>query len=482
MTPLELRLSILKLAFQGKLVEQRTEEGSGEEQYQEILNEKKHLLKAGIIKKSKILPEVPEVDIPYSIPNKWQWGFLGNVVKEIIVPQRDKPTSFDGTIPWCRIEDIEGKYLNRTQSGKYVSRKTVDSMNLRVYPIGTVISANSASIGAAAITTVECCTNQTFIGLVCATGLYNEYLYYFLKANVSTLKKLGTGTTILYISQKKYERILIPIPPYSEQKRIVERIEELMPLVDQYEAAWNRLEDLNKRFPTELQKSILHYAVQGKLVEQRPEEGTGEELFKKIQKEKQALIKSKVIKKEKKLPEITENEIPYIIPNTWKWTRVGQVIKEVVVPQRDKPTFSPVGIPWCRIEDRDGYYLNGSKSNQLVSKATIDKMNLKVLPVGSVLSACTGGSIGTILINTVECCTNQTFNALICCSGLYNKYLFWFLKSKLDDLKSVGTGTTIAYVSQKKTKEMMIPLPPAAEQNRIVAKIEELLLLCEALR
>ena len=126
--------------------------------------------------------------------------------------------------------------------------------------------------------------------------------------------------------------------------------------------------------------------------------------------------------------------------------------------------------------------LNGTKSNQLVSEETIRQMNLKVFPIGTVLSACTGGSIGTIVINTVECCTNQTFNGLVCTSGLLNWYLFWFLTTKFAELRRVGTGTTIAYVSQNKSKMMLFPLPPLAEQKRIVAKLEELLPLCERLK
>ena len=105
-------------------------------------------------------------------------------------------------------------------------------MNLKVNPVGTVISANSASIGAAAILTKACVTNQTFIGLVCSDGLYNEFLYYYLKANVTTLKKMGTGTTILYISQDKYWNLPIPLPPLAEQKRIVQKLEEILPLCE----------------------------------------------------------------------------------------------------------------------------------------------------------------------------------------------------------------------------------------------------------
>ena len=109
-------------------------------------------------------------------------------------------------------------------------------------------------------------------------------------------------------------------------------------------------------------------------------------------------------------------------------------------------------------------------------------MNLRVFPVGTVLSACSGASIGTILITTVECCTNQTFNGLVCNSNIYNWYVFWFLKSVVSDLKSLGTGSAMAYVSQSKVNNLIIPLPPLAEQKRIVAKLGELLPLCDQLK
>lgn len=118
----------------------------------------------------------------------------------------------------------------------------------------------------------------------------------------------------------------MPLPPLAEQKRIVAKIEELLPYIDRYEKAWNRLEDFNKRFPADMQKSILQLAIQGKLVEQHPEEGTGEALYQQIQKEKQALIKAGKIKKEKPLPEIDEDEIPFDIPESWKWVRYSEIM------------------------------------------------------------------------------------------------------------------------------------------------------------
>ena len=247
MTAKDLKNALLQEAVQGKLVPQIASEGNARDLLEEIRKEKlSHGLdfanaKSGKrkLKKETALAgsnpcDITEDEIPFDIPENWCWCRLGEIINEFLVPQRDKPKVFSGNIPWCRIEDIEGMYLNGTLSNKYVSMETVKTMNLKVNPIGTVISANSASIGAAAITTVECCTNQTFIGLVCSGALYNYYLYYYLKSITDKLKKMGSVTTISYISKDKYKEMLFPLPPLAEQKRIVRALEAILPVIDEY--------------------------------------------------------------------------------------------------------------------------------------------------------------------------------------------------------------------------------------------------------
>ena len=308
--------------------------------------------------------------------------------------------------------------------------------------------------------------------------LEKKFFYYCIKLCQKYLEKSGVGST----NQKELKAetvmgIRVPLPSIQEQKIIVKKIDDAYSILDNIDVLQAQYTDNGLA----LRKKLLDCAIQGKLVEQRFEEGTGEELYQQIQKEKEKLIKEGKIKKQKPLAEITEKEKPFEIPKSWKWCRLGIILNEVIVPQRDKPPFSG-NIPWCRIEDKDGYFLNGTKSGRYVSKETIKKMNLRVFPVGTVLSACSGASIGTILITTVECCTNQTFNGLVCNSNIYNWYVFWFLKSVVSDLKSLGTGSAMAYVSQSKVNNLIIPLPPLAEQKRIVAKLEELLPLCDQLK
>ena len=154
--------------------------------------------------------------------NKYTKVELKELCSDFIVPQRDKPKVFDGNIPWCRIEDIQGKYLNGSLSNRNVSQKTVKDMNLRIMPVGTVICSCSASLGVQAITTKECCSNQTFIGLVCNSKIYNEYLYHHLSLYKQYFQNIGVGTTIKYISRENFEQLKINLPDFSTQKKIAD--------------------------------------------------------------------------------------------------------------------------------------------------------------------------------------------------------------------------------------------------------------------
>ena len=189
------------------------------------------------------------------IPEDWSTSRLGYVCDEFIVPMRDKPQVFDGNIPWCRIEDIEGKYLNGTKSEQYVSQKTIDEMNLKVYPIGTVINSCSATIGVSAITTCPLCTNQTFIGLVAGEKISIVYLYYMMNALSEYMKFTGHGSTITYISQDKYKKFGIPLPSIYAQKCIAEyldskctRIDEI---IDEQQAIIDKLKEYKLSIITE---------------------------------------------------------------------------------------------------------------------------------------------------------------------------------------------------------------------------------------
>ena len=421
-------------------------------------------------KRKKLLQQEFDYEAPYAIPKHWQWLNLGEISSYGDTPKKMLASEADSDVWLLELEDIEagGRLLKkrRISESSSIGEKTyfrngqVLYSKLRPY-LKKVLIADEEGI----------CTPE-MIAFDVFGGISAKYILYCLLNSYTdrVIDKRSYGIKMPRVDAGFMVNLPIPVPPLSEQIYIVDKVDEILSVIkkigscqDKYS---NNLEVLINK--------IIDAGMQGKLTQQTDSEKSADILYEEIQEEKKKLIKEGKIKKGKKLSEIKDEEIPYDIPLNWKWVRIGNVINEVIVPQRDKPPFSG-DIPWCRIEDRDGYYLNGTKSGQYVSKETVEEMNLRVCPVGTVLSACSGASIGTILITTVECCTNQTFNGLVCNSKLYNWYLFWYLKSVISKLKGMGTGSAMAYVSQDKIRNMIIPLPPYEEQIRIADTIDKAL-------
>ena len=325
MTPEQLKASILQYAIQGKLVEQRPEEGTGEELYRQIQAEKQRLIKEGKIKKEKALPEISEDEFPFEIPESWKWVRLSTIgiTQTGNTPSKSHPEYIGIDIPFITPGDIlNGQicYNNQALSllGKNVAR-VCDEDSIMQVCIG-------GSIGKVAITDRKVAFNQQ-INVVSPLFCLSKYLFAVMQSVYFTtsMKERAGGTATPIINRGLWDSLCIPLPPLAEQKRIVAKIEELLPYIDRYAASYERLEQVNTEFPEDMKKSVLQYAIQGKLVEQRPEEGTGEELYQQIQTEKQRLIKEGKIKKEKPLPEIAEDEKPYDIPDNWTWVRFGDL-------------------------------------------------------------------------------------------------------------------------------------------------------------
>ena len=306
MTPQELKNSILQLAIQGKLVEQRPEEGTGEELYRQIQAEKQKLIREGKIKKEKPLPEIAEDEVPFDIPESWKWVRLG---ASFFVEMGQSPDGKSISIQSQGIEFHQGKVYfgkkelltspqNTTAPTKYADKNSV-------------LLCVRAPVGKVNITRRKICIGRGLCAISSLCKISAEFIYFWLTSMESAFLKKATGTTFVAITGEIVKSQPFPLPPLAEQKRIVAKIEELLPLIDRYEKAWGRLEEFNRRFPADMQKSLLQMAIQGKLVEQRPEEGTGEELYRQIQAEKQKLIREGKIKKEKPLPEIAEDEVPF---------------------------------------------------------------------------------------------------------------------------------------------------------------------------
>ena len=484
MTPQELKNSILQRAIEGKLVEQKAEEGSGEELYKVIQAEKKKLIKEGKIKKQKALPEITEDEMPFEIPESWKWVRLGNIVSLLGDGLHGTPKyDINGSYYFINGNNlVDGKIfitdrtkkVNENEWEKY--KKPLDDSSVLVSINGTIGNLSFYNSEKVVLGKSACYFNLVFPDL-------KYYIYYVLKSAyfLKHANKNATGTTIKNVSLKVMRELVIPIPPLNEQKRIVEKIEELMLLVEAYEESWKRLEELNKKFPEDMKKSLLQEAIKGKLVEQRAEEGTGEELFKTIQAEKKKLIKEGKIKKQKALPEITEDEIPFEIPGSWKWVRLGEIAEWGAgsTPSRSNPKFYGGEIPWLKTGDLNDSYITDVPEH--ITDLALNSTSLKLNPVNSVLIAMYGATIGKLGILKKPMTTNQACCACQPINGIYNLYLFYFLMASRRRLTKMAEGGAQPNISRTKIISVTMPLPPLNEQKRIVERLEELLPLCDQL-
>ena len=491
MTPQELKNSILQLAIQGKLVEQRPEEGTAEELYRQIQDEKQRLIKAGKLKKEKPLPKIAEDEKLFDIPGSWRWFRLGEMCNIVngFTPLRSNESFWkDATISWFTVEDIrlQGRRISRTAQA--INKCALATNTERILPPGTILLCCTASVGEYAIAEIPLTTNQQFNGLVIKNEfkklLDSEFLFQIAPIFKGFLLNLAGKTTFNFISVKKLSNLILPIPPFAEQKRIVAKIEELLPYIDCYEQAWSRLEEFNKRFPDDMKKSILQLAIQGKLVEQRPEDGTSEELYQRIQEEKQRLIKAGKIKKEKPLPQIAEDEMPFEIPESWMWVRWGD-LSESIQYGYNAPAKTSGRIKMVRISDiQDGEVTWGAVPFCDIKEADIPGY---LLEKNDILFARTGGTVGkSYLVKDVP--EDSIYAGYLIrtrySSYLCPEYMKHFMESQLywTQLKTGTIATAQPNCNGKTLSKMILPLPPLAEQKRIVARLEELLPLCERLK
>ena len=475
MTPQELKSSILQLAIQGRLVEQRPEEGTVD-----------NLLNA-FSKHQKSLPAIAENEIPFDIPESWQWVRLGSIVfnhgQE--TPQNE--------FAYIDIGSIDNKRQLLNPSDNIIPPEKAPSRARKTVQYGDILYAtvrpylhNMCIVDRAFSRKPIASTG--FAVLACQDCVYNKYLFYYLLSpcfdSYANSTDNAKGVAYPAINDAKLYRGLVPLPPPAEQKRIVSKIEELLLYFDSYEKAWNRLEDFNRRFPADMQKSILQMAIQGKLVEQRPEEGTGEELYRQIQAEKQALIKAGKIKKEKPLPEIAEDEVPFEIPEGWCWVRWGDLSQSIQYGY-NAPAQENGRIKMVRISDiQNGKVLWDTVPYCEISE---DEIPTYLLGINDILFARTGGTVGkSYLVKEVPedaiyagYLIRTRYSALLC-----PEYLKYFMESQLywEQLRNGTIATAQPNCNGKTLSRMILPLPPLAEQKRIVARMEEILPLCERLK
>ena len=490
MTPEQLKASILQLAIQGKLVEQRAEEGTGEELYQQIQANLDAISEVQTKKKNKILPNkilpIEEKDIPFDIPETWRWVRLGTIgYTNIGLTYRPKDQTMDGVIV-LRSSNIQNGKMVYEDIVK-VNMEIPDNKMCKVGDI--LICARNGSkrlVGKSAIVDKAGMSFGAFMAIF--RSVCNQYIIHVINSAYFRNSLLGdTGTTTInQITQDMLKNSLVPLPPLAEQKRIVAKIEELLPYIDRYAASYERLEQVNTEFPEDMKKSVLQYAIQGKLVEQRPEEGTAEELYRQIQTEKKRLIKEGKIKKEKPLPEIAEDEITFDIPGSWKWVRVAQIV--TLNPKNDladdlETSFIPMPCVmdgfrnqhtfeiklWKDIKKGFTHFAEGDVG---VAKITPCFQNRKSTIFRNLKNGYGAGTTELTVVRTI----NDT---------VLPEYLLWLFKTEYFIANGVKSFTGTAgqqRIHKDYLATCLIPLPPLAEQKRIVAKLEEILPLCERLK
>ena len=495
MTPEQLKASILQYAIQGKLVEQRPEEGTGEELYQKMQTDKQTLIREKKIKKEKPLPDIIDNEIPFDVPESWKWVKVGNVGSwsSGATPSRTNPAYYGGSIPWLKTGDLNDGFIQEVP--EYITDLALEKTSLRLNPIGSVLMAMyGATIGKLGILEIPVTTNQACCACIPYAGMNNKYLFYYLMSMRQSYIGMAEGGAQPNISKEKIVNSLIPLPPAEEQRRIVAKIEELLPYVDRYAAAYEKLEQFNAKFPEDMKKSILQYAIQGKLVEQRPEEGTGEELYRQIQTEKQQLIKTDKLKKTRALPTITGEEVPYDFPASWKVCYIDDIafVTKLAGFEYTKyisDNLVPTGIPLFKGKNvQNGKlvlsfesYIPESVSDEL-PRSQITKKCLLTPYVGTIgniavfdgsFKAHLGSNVGKIeLLNS----DTQTF--------ILEEYVLWYLKSTYGyaELTKYKKATAQESISIDAIRNVVIAIPPLEEQRRIVAKLEEILPLCERLK
>lgn len=463
-----LKKAILQYAMQGKLVKQNPNDEPASILLERIKIEKEQLIKDGKIKKEKPIPPITEDEIPYKLPKGWVWVRLGNIINISsgrFLPSNEMKTK--GTIPVYGGNGING----------YHNEYLIDKPTLIIGRVGFYCGCVHLSTDKAWV------TDNAFITTFSENNVNINFLKWLLIA--SDLGKNDNATAQPVVSGKKIYPLIVALPPLAEQERIVEKLEQILPLVEEYGKNEEKLSKLNSTLPNKIKQSILKYAMQGKLVEQNPSDKPVSELLKQIKAEKEQLIKDGKIKKEKPIPEITQDEIPFEIPNSWEWVKLGRLgISNIGLTYSPTDiTTSANGIPVLRSSNIQN---NKIDLNDLV-RVTIEIKNSNLyVETGDILICARNGSkhlVGkSAIIEALD--EPMTFGAFMAIfRSKINSWIKVYLDSPLfkKTLESVNT-VTINQITQSNLKNAIIPLPPLAEQQRIVTKVEELLSIVDRLK
>ena len=489
----DLRKAVLQAAIQGKLTQQLPEDGNAEALYKEIQKEKQRLIKEGKIKREKPLPEITEEEIPFDIPENWKWvhiGEIGNLVRGSGI-KKDETTS---TGYQCvRYGEIYTTYYHSFSNAKTYTSDAVYNKSKHITKGDLIFTLTGENKQDIAKTIAYLGDDSIAVGGDLAIWTNHlcdpRYLSFYMYSSFAIEQKraVATGDIIVHISCDKVGRFIMPLPPLAEQKRIVAKVDELMAKVAELKRTEGDIKALYEVFPGDMKASLIQSAIQGRLTEQFPEDGNAEDLYNEIQTEKAKLIKEGKLKKEKPLPEITEDEIPFDIPENWKWIKFGDVVNIVSARRVHQSDWKSSGIPFYRAREIAQLAINGHVDNDLfISKELYSKFSVSGVPQPGDLMVTAVGTLGKTYIVQPSDVFYYKDASVICLEnrfGMDSQYLKYIMESDMlwQQITSNSAGTTVATLTMERMIKYVIPLPPLAEQKRIVEKLDQLLPLCDAI-
>ena len=516
MTAQQLKNSILQMAVQGKLVPQDPNDEPASVLLERIRAEKERLIKEKKIKREKntsvifkgadntpyekIGDEVRSLadEVPFDIPDSWEWVRLGNISSYAETKQKVNATSADPSIWGLDLEDIEkgGRLLEHKTVGerRAVGDKTVFAKGdilyskLRPYLLKILVAPDDG------ICTPEIVPFRVY------GGIDPNYIVNYLKSPYvdNLINSITYGVKMPRVGTETMTSLLVPMPPLEEQRRIVEKIDGVASAISAYDVAYQKTETLNSAFPEALKKSILQEAVQGKLVPQDPSDEPAEALLERIRAEKQRLIKEGKIKKDKHESVIfrrdnshyekrgseevcIDEEIPFEIPSGWSWSRLGTCL-DVRDGTHDTPRYVSEGVPLVTSKNLSNGRIDFSTA-KLISKQDSDAINQRSkVDSGDIMYAMIGSIGNPVLYRGADEFSIKNMALFKCVpDGMYMEYVYWFLVLAQEDMKKAASGGVQSFVSLGYLRNYLIPVPPIVEQKRICYAIEQVLPLLAAL-
>ena len=459
----KLRQKILDLAIRGKLVPQDSNDEPASVLLERIKAEKERLIKEGKIKRSKKSAKTSDTphyeNVPFEVPESWVWTTLGEVGtwQSGGTPSRSNKTYYGGNIPWLKTGDLNDGLISDIPES--ITEEAVANSSAKINPTGSVLIAMyGATIGKLGILTFPATTNQACCACIEFNAIIQLYLFYFLLSQRNEFIAKGGGGAQPNISKEIIVNTFIPLPPLSEQQRIVMEIEKWFALIDQIEQSKVNLQTIIKQ----AKSKILDLAIHGKLAPQDPNDEPAIELLKRIN------------------PNFTPcdnghyTQLPFERPQNWCWTTLGKIGKwqSGCTPNRLNKDYYNGNIPWLKTGDlNDGYITHIPES---ITEKALNETSVKLNPTGSVLIAMYGATIGKIGILTFPATTNQACCACEVFNGIDKEFLFLFLLSHREEFVKMGGGGAQPNISKEKIINTYIPLPPFAEQKRIVNTVNVL--------